>query len=67
MPASLSQIVGPCMRIQMSGVAPKALASRMAMAGDTPDWPLMRRERVVRLTPNAFAPSVTDSEMVQGN
>lgn len=55
------------MRIQMSGVAPKALASRMAMAGDTPDWPLMRRERVVRLTPNAFAPSVTDSEMVQGN
>ena len=30
------------------------------MSGDTPDWPLMRRERVVRLTPSALAPSVRD-------
>src|ERR1700690_1850885 len=48
------------MRIQISGVAPKALERRMAMSGDTPAWPLMRRERVVRLTPSAFAPAVTD-------
>src|SRR5271154_2988476 len=48
------------MRIHMSGVAPKALERRMAMSPETPAWPLMRRERVVRLTPSAFAPSVTD-------
>src|SRR5579862_4262570 len=44
----------------MSGVAPKALASRMAISVDTPACPLISRESVVRLTPNAFAASVTD-------
>src|SRR5207249_10736333 len=48
-------------RIQKPAVLPNAFDKRTAISGETAALPFRTRERVVRVTPKAAAPSVTFS------
>lgn len=52
----LSQIVGRLHSNPNVGRCSERLGKADGHVGDTPAWPLTRRERVVRMTPSAMAP-----------
>jgi hypothetical protein len=62
MPTGLSQIKGGLHSNPDVGGCAESLAIRIAISGDTPAWPLISLESVVRLTPRTFAASVTERE-----
>src|SRR5215469_10385145 len=48
------------MRTHVSAALPNAFANRRAISALMPDFPVIILERVCRVTPRTFAPSVTD-------
>src|SRR2546423_2289984 len=40
-----------CMPSHVSGSLPKALERRIAISGETPEWPLINSESALRVTP----------------